>query len=70
MCTLVEVAHASMMDAQLPFLLLIQVAEALEEVRIPPEKLLQLAGLQCETDPDSDIVHDLLQAGLTEVARN
>ena len=70
MCTLVEVAHASTADVQLPFSLLIQVAEALEEVGIPPEKLRQLAGLQSETDPDADIVHDLLQAGLTEVARN
>ena len=70
LCTLVEVAHASTADAQLPFSLLIQVAEALEEVGIPPEKLRQLAGLQSETDPDADIVHDLLQAGLTEVARN
>ena len=68
--TLVEVAHTSMADAQLPISLLIQVAEVLEEVRIPPKKLHQLAGLQSEADPDSDIFHNLLQAGLSEVARN
>ena len=67
---MVEVAHASTVDAQLPFSLLIQVAEALEEVGIPLQKLCQLAGLQSEADPDSDIVHNLLQAGLNEVARN
>ena len=39
LCTLVEVAHASTADVQLPFSLLIQVAEALEEVGIPPENL-------------------------------
>ena len=39
MCTLVEVAHSSTADVQLPFTLLIQVGEALEEVGIPPEKL-------------------------------
>ena len=39
LCTLVEVAHSSTADVQLPFTLLIQVAEALEEVGIPPEKL-------------------------------